>query len=506
MSLRIYIKGTPKFNSPKKSDSPLPLSPHFNPLPSTKAAHPSKKSSILHTESREASIMSEISPIRSENQLQSTYENNNKSRRLSQFDSRKGSKNSRYMSYQEEEDSQRKSGKNTTKNPQSNPKLQKAIKEFQRRFSNRENIPDRQLRIIIQDCDEIIRNLVQELDKSKKLLTEKEGQNGQLQKDKEILETNFQNMERNVFNKIKEQFERKYMKEFGQRADNDAELLHENIRLEEKMKRLMTSNQELLEEISLLKEKFDKNENIMHKERKSFLNLKSQVEALITLNEELDYKLKEKEKDSKKLEDGLREAMSNAEKLLKEVYGKNQLIEELRKSLVVADFQSPIQNTKTKRLRDEGHNIVSPSGEGGTTNTVTWSTFRMESPREPPMDKTKEEAGEWQKKYETIKSDNSRLVKIIEGNQKIIKDMKESFSELERRNNGRFEDIVNYYEKKLKGLQAEKDMKGFNDTATKLTAGTMNSLYSSHIHSKKGSSESVWKDKSDLPFAMSIYN
>jgi len=432
MSLRIYIKGTPKFNSPKKTDSSLALSPHFNPHPSSKITHLSKKSSMIHTESREASIMSEISPIRNDNPLKNLDENNNsKTRTLSQIDSQKGSYNSRYTSYQEDEDSYKKMAKNTAHNAQNNPRMQKALKDLQRKLSNSENLPERQIRILLQDCDEIIRFLIQELEKSNKLVREKEIQNNNLLKEKDLLENDFQTMETKVYDKINQELEAKYLRESRQETDNEVELLEENDRLKKKIKNLIESNQELFHEVSELKEKVFKTENILERERESFSFLKTKVEALLTLNDELDYRLKEKEEEVKKFE-------ANTEKLLKEMSGKNQLIEELRKSCVVSDFQPPSQNIKPKKEKDDVNNIVNSLAEGNHNHTYSWSTFRMESPRELLTDKAREEANEWKKKYEASKNDNLRLMKMIEGNQKIIKDLKDSFSELEKRNSVRF--------------------------------------------------------------------
>jgi len=409
MSLRIYIKGTPKFSSPKKIDSSSALSSHFNAFPS-KMTHYSKKSSLMHAESREASIMSEISPIRRDNPLRSLDENHIKARTLSQADSNKGYENSRFTgtSYHEEE-SHRKLPKNTAQNAQTNTKMQKVIKDLQRKLSMRENIPDRQLRIILKDCDEIIRYFIQELEKSNKLIRVKESQNTILQKEKDTLETEMQHIETEVFNKLNQELESKYVRELELKTENDAELLQGNERLEKEVKSLMDLNQELLEEISLLKEMSKKSENTLQKERECFLSLKENVEALMTLNDELDYKLKEKEDVIKKLENELREAISNNVKLIKEMPDKNLL-----------------------------NSIISPLA-GGNNNTLVWSTFRMDTPRELLIDKENEEANEWKKKYEASKNDNLRLIKIIEGNQKVIKDLKDSFSELETRNNVRFD-------------------------------------------------------------------
>jgi len=85
--------------------------------------------------------------------------------------------------------------------------------------------------------------------------------------------------------------------------------------------------------------------------------------------------------------------------------------------------------------------MISPLA-GGNNNTLIWSTVRMETPREPLIDKENEEVNEWKKKYEALKNDDVRLIKIIEGNQKVMRDLKESFSELETRNNVRFESCV----------------------------------------------------------------
>jgi len=81
----------------------------------------------------------------------------------------------------------------------------------------RENIPDRQLRIILQDCDEIIRYFIQELEKSNKLIRAKENQNTILQKEKDTLETEMQH-KIEVFNKINQLLESKYVRELKLKA------------------------------------------------------------------------------------------------------------------------------------------------------------------------------------------------------------------------------------------------------------------------------------------------
>ena len=140
----------------------------------------------------------------------------------------------------------------------------------------------------------------------------------------------------------------------------------------------------------------------------------------------------------------------------------------------------------------------------------------MESPKDFFMERARNADGkDWQKKLEASKNDNAKLVKMVEGNQSVIKDLKQTFADLEERNGRRFEELKFLYENKIKVLTDENNglKSGYrhtnnettemmNDTQTK-----MNSVASSsHYHSKKASNESVWKNlRTELP-GFAIYS
>jgi len=510
MSLRIYIKGTPKFNSPKKTDPNLPLSPHFNTLPASKITRPSRKG--LHaTESREPSVFFETSPQRSENTVRTSGDNNTLSAPALRKKSSVTNQNSRYESHRDEDFDVERSVK-SSRGIRTKPEIQREKHNYHKKIQNHATLPDRQLRQIVKESDEMIIGLFEEMERLHDFYIEKIKETG--------LSRNFQSGSltrdsRAKFHTTEDQTERA---EFEGEKSDQSRSTAENSRLVDMIRRLTSSNTELTEEVSLLREMASSGERTLQKERESFKALKEKVEDLMNLNDELDDKVKEKEKDIVRLEEGLQEALANSQKLMLEVKAKEQAIEEIRKAPLLGDLQSPIPNHVALKLQDDLNNTVASSQNGGGfgINTMNWgSILKMESPKDFVfMDRARGDVKDWQKKLDASKNDNAKLVKMVEGNQQVIKDLKQTFADLEERNSKRFEELKFLYENKIKVLTDENNglKSGYrhhnettemmNDTQTKMNSIASSSQY----HSKKASNESVWKNlRTELP-GFAIYS
>jgi len=495
MSLRIYIKGTPKFNSPKKTDTTAPLSPHFNQLPASRITRPSRKT-LQDNNSREPSVFFDTSPPRSENTLRTSGDNSISAPALR----KKSSLNSRYESHREDEFEVDRSVK-SSRGIRTKPELHREKQQYLKKIQQRNSLPDRQLRNIVKESDEKIIGLLEEMERLHDFYIEK------------IKETGFSKGGNNTSRDFKVKFNTEdttERAEFEGEKSDVSRATAENSKLVDMLRRLTNTNAELTEEVSLLREMASSGETTLQKERESFKALKEQAEALMNLNDELDGKIRDKERDIARLEEGLQEALENSQKLLLEIKAKEQALEDIKKAPLLGDLQSPIPNHIALKLQDDLNNTVGSSQAGDRgfgTNTMNWgSILRMESPKDFMfLDKT---GREWQKKLDSSKNDNAKLVKMVEGNQQVIKDLKQTFMELEERNSRRFEELKGIYENKIKlltdennglksGYRVEHDTTEIlNDTQTK-----MNSIVSSsQYHSKKASNESVWKNiRTDLP-------
>jgi len=238
-------------------------------------------------------------------------------------------------------------------------------------------------------------------------------------------------------------------------------LRKENVRLIDMVRRLTDSNTELTEETSLLREMASSSEQSLQKERESFKNLKEKAEALVSMNDDLNARLEEKENETRKLNNNLQQVYDKNLKLALEIKTKEQTIEELKRAAFLGEVNSSMRKSNTFRLHNDDVNTSTTVGYGTGIYTVNLgNTPKPESLRNSSVF-PKEDLNEWKSKFETSKNENSKLVKIIEGNQQVIKDLKQTLTSLETTNSQRFEELKNIYENKIKSLlNTKNDIKG----------------------------------------------
>ena len=508
MSLRIYIKSTPKFNSPKQVDQPLSVSPQLNAIASSNLSRLSKRA----PESKDPSVMLENSPHQSEHPLRSSADNSISIQGVGRRDIGMEPR-PQHPKFLEDTGDDLELEKFTTekREPRSVQEIQKAITDFNRRQSSRKNIPDRQLRDTISECDRMIATLLIEAERFHEVLADKN-------KDIEVL----YNLNASL-NKTNKELKTKISFIQNDDKSEDCSAAKQEVQpvvaaveggsqASSTLKKLSLVNTELAEEVALLREMGSTAERTLQKERDSYKWLKTKAEELINLNDDLNNRLREKEDRINTLQGDTHKTSITNEKLSQEIVGKNYMIEELKKSLVLVDFQSPRQLVGMK-LRDELNGTVSLFPK--EINATIWSTLKMESPSgQAAADKLKEDLKELQKRYENVKNDNGRLIKLVEGNQQTIKNLREAFVDFEKKSSARYSDVKTIYEEKIRILLERTENKIINGTetnnntgATRPTAGVASSLSPSQTgHSKKASNESLSRERSDVPTAVGFYN
>jgi len=434
MSLRIYIKGPNKLGSPNKGTSSA------SQLPQSKVARPSKK--CLHRDaSKENSVVVEPAFQESEYSLRSFGDNTLSAPSLMKKKMSSGFQNDRYFEHSREE-------KIEAYNPRSKQEIQKDKQEYARKLISRNNLSDKQLRTTVQDCDNIIMSLFEEVERLQDLYS---------QKTKEV----------EALRDLDNSLNNRNSKANYEGAESETEksdivrLRKENVRLIDMVRRLTDSNTELTEETSLLREMASSSEQSLQKERESFKNLKEKAEALVSMNDDLNARLEEKENETRKLNNNLQQVYDKNLKLALEIKTKEQTIEELKRAAFLGEVNSSMRKSNTFRLHNDDVNTSTTVGYGTGIYTVNLgNTPKPESLRNSSVF-PKEDLNEWKSKFETSKNENSKLVKIIEGNQQVIKDLKQTLTSLETTNSQRFEELKNIYENKIKSLlNTKNDIKG----------------------------------------------
>jgi len=448
MSLRIYIKGPNKLGSPNKGTSSASQLPQFNQIPQSKVAKPSKK--CLHRDaSKENSAILEPAFQESEYSLRSYGDHTLSAPSLKKKMST-GFQNDRYFEHSGEE-------KIEVYNPRSKQEIQKDKQEYAKKLINRNNLSDKQLRTTIQDCDNLIMSLFEEVERLQDLYSQKNKEVEAL-RDLDNSKINFEGA--------------------GSETEKSdiVRLRKENVRLIDMVRRLTDSNTELTEETSLLREMASSSEQNLQKERESFKNLRDKAESLVTMNDELNARLEEKENETRKLNNNLQQVYDKNLKLVLDIKTKEQTIEEFKRTAFLGEVNSSMRKSNTFRLHNDDVNTSTTIGYGTGIYTVNLgNTPKPESLKNSSVF-PKEDLNEWKTKFETSKNENSKLVKIIEGNQQVIKDLKQALTSLETTNAQRFEELKTIYENKIKSLLNTK-----NETK----------VPSSYHHSKKTSQENI---------------
>ena len=324
--------------------------------------------------------------------------------------------------------------------------------DFNTRQNNKKNVPERQLRDAVNETDKMVETLLSETERFHEVLAEKGREierlhnlNAPLTKTKQDLRA------KSSLAKNEDRLESSYAAK--QEIRPVVAIARGTTQTTDAVKRLSLINAELSEEVALLREMVSTTERTLQKERHSYKWLKAKVEELISLNDNLNNRLREKEDRINTLEGETHKKSISNEKLAQELKGKNYVIEELRKSLVIVDFQSP-QHLAGKKSKDDFNGIVSSFTK--EANSTTWSTLKMESPSGLLADKTKDDFKESQKRYESVRNDNARLIKLVEENQRTIKDLREAFADLEKRSSARYSDVKAIYEDKIRHLIEER--------------------------------------------------
>ncbi len=164
--------------------------------------------------------------------------------------------------------------------------------------------------------------------------------------------------------------------------------------------------------------------------------LRREIEELKIVNSELNSHFYSKDAEIERIKSKLRGIASDNEKLIEENQRKDDMIEGYKKGLARLDFQSFIAYTK----REEMNTMDLTMTKDFLSNILRGDDQQDQS------NKSKDESGEWQKKYEASMAENSRLIQMI------IKGLKESFNDLEKKHRTRCEEIASLYESKIKSL------------------------------------------------------
>jgi len=504
MSLRIYIKGTPKFSSPKRTTQALPFSPNFNSLYTSKLSNPNKERSYQPADSKDPSVMHETNTLSMDNPSPSFDEHSTSNQLIKRKVTEQNT--GRYLNNKTEEQQTDRFLKND-RELRSQKEIQEAIRDFNVKLNHRANVPEKQLRKIIQESDNMILSLLEEVEQLTEMFNEKIKDNDML-KSFTTIPTSTQDYRFRPGTAEDGRTEIEVFKRNESLLENGevSRLMQENKKMAEEISKLVEQNSELNEEVSLLREMGSSSDKTLQKERENYIKLKAQAEELLVVYDEMAARTKEKDQEIRRLEEELLDAKVCAEKLRRAEAGRTAIVDDSKRN-ILTELQSPHDNLEILKVRDEMNHTLSPFSKG--VSPTMWSHFKIESPLCFQVDKPKEDIKELQKRYEETKNDNAKLMKIIEGNQKVIKDLKDAFTELEKRNSVRFEEIKDFYESRVEGALQESNINLpkssnrtdlNNDSGTKATSGILNSFISSSrgIHSKKPSSESAPRSKRSL--------
>jgi len=458
MSLRIYIKGnnnsSTKLGSPNKTSASASQLPQFNQIPPSRMPKPSKKA-LERDSSKDNSAILESIPQENEYAFRSFGENSHSTPALSQKISA-GLHNDRYFEHSRDE----KIDAENVILPRSKQDIQRDKQAYAKKMLNRTSLSDKQLRTTVQECDNIIMALFEEAEKLHDLYSQKA-------KEVEVFRDLDNSFHMNKTSKMKSDLDKSA--EFENEKSDNIRLKKENVRLIEMVRRLTDSNTELNEETSILREMASSTEQTLQKERESFKALREKAEALVIMNEELNSRLEEKENHVVKLNASLQESFEKTQKLMLETRTKDQALEEYKKSVFSGQVQSSFGGGNFGSAQKS-------TGAGSLKNSSVLST-------------------DWQNKFETSKAENAKLLQIIEGNQHVIKDLKQTLSNLETRSAQRFEELKSLYENKIKSMSAGGTKRAeIQDEAQTKMLPPPSSYSSSYRHSQKPSyDQNTWK-------------
>jgi len=159
------------------------------------------------------------------------------------------------------------------------------------------------------------------------------------------------------------------------------------------------------------------------------------------LVEQMNNDLGQREEENDFLRQELEIMKKNCQNLSQQALQHQQVSEKLRNELKNSHQQNQELNQKLANIRVENE---SPHPKKNV------SYLSMESPKNTIS--VNSEATEYKKKYESAKSDNERLMKMVAENQKTIQNFKEIFVELKTSHNINFEKMKQEYEEKIKDL------------------------------------------------------